>query len=222
MPRWGGLVLGAASVTALAVFAPVLPVVAILGVPGMIGAVTGWNKNKVALAMNVCPGETAEVRGMPAILFNRTVLASAENVAAVRALVDRVQPLGPYHLTVADPQDGSSISFYQAEGRHFRRDLENEYIEVLNWEYPKCEGGSFNCQERHELLEPYFNNAKEIPHRHPQLMENALQLAPYINSWITMHSLVFRPAHDTVKMNWDNGYAASGRWVETPMTEFFE
>jgi hypothetical protein len=195
--------------------------VAVLGVPGMIGAVTGWNKDKVAIAMNVCPGETTDILGMPAILFNRHVLESATTVPAIRRLVNEEQPLGPYHLTIADSTEGSCISFYQEDNNHHRRDLVDRHIEVLNWEYPKCEGGFFNSRYRHELLTPYFNNARNIPNRHPKLMENALQLAPYINSWITMHSLVFRPSTNQVKMSWDNGYAASGRWAEAEMTAFF-
>ncbi|NGX33776.1 MAG: hypothetical protein K1060chlam1_00117 [Candidatus Anoxychlamydiales bacterium] len=197
--------------------------VAVLGIPGMIGAVTGWNKNKVAVAMNVCPGITTETRGMPAILFNRHVLESATSVFAVRKLVKKERPLGPYHLTIADPKEGSCISFYQKDGNNHQRDLadDKKTIEVLNWEYPECEGGFFNSQYRHELLTPYFNGASNIPNRHPKLMENALQFAPYVNSWITMHSLVFRPGEDKVKISWDNGYAASGRWAETKMTDFF-
>lgn len=195
--------------------------VAVLGVPGMIGAVTGWNKDKLALAMNVCPGETTEMRGMPAVLFNRHLLESATTVAHGCKLIDEVQPLGPYHLTIADPKEGSCISFYQKNGAHYRRDLNEEPLEVLNWEYPRCEGGFFNSQHRHDLLTSYFQNAKKIPNRHPQLMENALQLSPYINSWITMHSLVFNFGEDKVKMSWDNGYAASGKWAEAQMTQFF-
>lgn len=195
--------------------------VAVLGVPGMIGAVTGWNKSKLALAMNVCPGETSEVQGMPAIFFNRHVLESTKDVSAVRQFVEEEQPLGPYHLTVADSREGSCISFYQQDRKAHRRDLADRHIEVLNWEYPKCEGGYFNSQCRHELLEPYFEGAREIPQRHPTLMENALQLAPYVNSWLTMHSLVFRPAANSVKMSWDNGYAASGQWEKADMTAFF-
>ena len=193
--------------------------VAVLGVPGMIGAVTGWNKDKVALAMNVCPGKTTKVVGMPAILFNRRILESARDIRSL--LTDKEQPLGPYHLTLADPKEASCISFLQGHENNYQRDLANEYIEVLNWQYPKCQGGFFNSQCRHKLLAPYFNKAKNIPNRHPKLMENALRLAPYINSSITIHSLLFRPGEDKVKMSWDNGYAASGRWVEARMTEFF-
>lgn len=196
--------------------------VAVLGVPGMIGAVTGWNKNKLAVAMNVCPGETSEVRGMPAILFNRHILESAIDVAEAHQRIGESQPLGPYHLTVADPKKGSCISFYNREdGGHHQRHLLSEPLEVLNWEYPKCEGGFFDSQKRHELLTSYFEGAKEISNKHPELMENVLQLSPYINSWITMHSLVFRPSQDSVKMSWNNGYAASGQWIKVQMTEFF-
>jgi len=53
-------------------------------------------------------------------------------------------------------------------------------------------------------------------------MQNALQLTPYVNAWITMHSLLFAPHEDTVSMSWDNGYAASQTPETVSMTEFFE
>lgn len=205
--------------------------VAVLGVPGMIGAVTGWNRHNLALAMNVCPGTTEEARGMPAIFFNRYVLEFSGNVAEAKELAQRgIQPLGPYHMTMADAKEGSCISFYQdpqhideTHPSHHIRDLsQNEHVEVLNWQYPTCTGGYFNSECRHDLLTPYFQDARTIPNRHPELMENALRLTPYVNSWITMHSLVFRPAENRVKMSWDNGYAASGSWEEAPMDAFFK
>lgn len=198
--------------------------VAALGIPGMIGAVTGWNKDKMALAMNACPGEEInDIQGMPAILYNRHVLESAKDIPSVNQLLQTSQPLSPYHMTIATSREGRCISFYQNNGENLTRDLQedNEYLEVLNWEYPKCKGGSFNSQYRHDLLTEYFSGAKEIPDRHLKLMENALKIPPYINSWITMHSLIFLPGENLVRMSWGNGYAASKPSYEAEMTSFF-
>jgi hypothetical protein len=190
--------------------------IAALGVPGLIGVLTGWSRNGLVAAMNVCPGETGEARGMPAILFNRCMLEEARSVQEVVGLTGRVRPLGPYHLTVADRQNnGACISFYQGpdEADHIRYVREEDELPLLvvNWRYPECRGGSFNSEERTELLTRYFRNAlAAIPADQIEwrpLMENALQLTPLVNSWITMHSCGF--AGDDVFLKWDNGYAAA-------------
>ena len=205
--------------------------VAALGVPGLIGAVTGWNRDKLSLAINVCPGDTQTVRGMPAILYNRYILENAKTVARVKELIRAQRPLGPYHMSVADAQNhGACISFYQDRcgGDHIR-DLEESPIQVLNWNYPACEEGYFHSQIRCRILTGYYNTARrwEIQKNtvldRRALIANALTLSPYINTWITMHSLIMEPVRGQVQMSWDNGFAASQpNPANVPMTEFFE
>ncbi len=200
--------------------------VAALGVPGMIGVITGWNQKRLTLAMNVSPGETTEVRGLPAILYNRLVLSEASTVAEAKNLMERVRPLGPYHMTIADAEEeAAAISFYQdADGKDFTRSLEDDqYLPVLNWCYPACEGGYFNSSGRDKLLNQYMKGAKErVDHiEGRKLINNALAIAPLVNSRITMHSLVMLPKADEVELNWDNGFAASNPRQHLALTEVF-
>ncbi len=184
-----------------------------LTIPGMIGVVTGWNTHGVSLAMNVCPGKTEKVEGMPAVLYNRDLLRVVSDVHNVMAYISAERPLGPYHLIVAHKVDACCISFFQGENpRHHIRILENEPLFVVNWCYPECRGGSFASPERTELLERYFQGAKEEIGDRPEttkLVQNALGLSPLVNSAITMHSLVFNHRKGQIELSWDNGFAAS-------------
>ncbi len=198
--------------------------IAVLGVPGLIGAITGWNQHHLSLAMNVCPGKTTRIRGMPSSLFNRYILEQADSVEAATRLINRARPLGPYHLTLADKSGaGACISFYQGkEEKDHIRFLEEDPLLVVNWRYPDCTGGYFNSKGRTELLQRYFQDASSsissqlINWR--KLINNALKLT---NSWITMHSLLFIPKSDQVRISWDNGYAASGLKKRISMSQVF-
>lgn len=203
--------------------------VAALSIPGLIGVITGWNQQRTCLAMNVCPGETDKIAGIPSIFYNRMMLDLYQNVQEIDAERQRPRsrPLGPYHMTIADAGgNGACFSFYQAEdGQDHVRRAENEPLIALNWRYPQCEGGFFNSQTRCEILTRYFHNASLqmedglIDVR--KLIENALQLSPYVNSYITMHSLIFLPEQNEVALSWDNGYAASMPRQRLRMSEVF-
>jgi predicted choloylglycine hydrolase len=200
--------------------------VALLGLPGMIGVVTGWNRDGVCLAMNVCPGQTNELRGLPAVFYNRMILENAHSVQDVRDITDGVGPLGAYHLTVADRVgDAACFSFYQDEGEaHHVRNLQNEPVFVVNWRYPECDGGTFDSCGRTRLLTEYFGQAdqelgQDLERR--KLVENALRISPRVNSWITLHSLLFLPSQDEVHASWDNGFAASMPKQRIGLTEVF-
>lgn len=188
--------------------------IAVLSVPGMIGAIQGWNRHKLALAMNVCPGKTNTVRGIPATFLNRMILEKAKNLAEAEQFTQFHRPLGPYHLTLADKEgQAGCISFYQGEENrdHFRvnKQGQSDPLLVVNWRYPECKGGSFKSRARTQLLNKYFKNAPPgIPSAQYKLVENALKLR-YVNSWITMHSLMIEPETDQISMSWGNGYAAS-------------
>ncbi|MBA3237489.1 MAG: hypothetical protein H0T62_03950 [Parachlamydiaceae bacterium] len=207
--------------------------VATLGVPGLIGAGTGWNRDRLTFAMNVSPGETSEVRGMPSMLYNRHIVQNAHSVEDAESLMERVKPLGPYHLTLADPSgNGKSVSFYQGENQtdHIRsldedEDLDEEVLQVLNYTYPKLEGNIFNSEGRRELLNRYFGGAnKDINEGKSEwynLIDNALKLTPLVNAWMTLHSLMLVPQSGDVAVSWDNGYAADMPRQNINMDEFF-
>lgn len=204
--------------------------VAVLGVPGMIGAIQGWNRDRLTLSMNVCPGDTDSVRGIPAAIFNRMVLEHSPNVPSALAFSQYTRPLGPYHLTVADRHnEGTCISFYQNadvnDRDHVRTSLRDaDPLLVVNWRYPDCEGGSFNSAGRTVLLTKYFREAPaEVAEGDRfKLVANALKLTPLVNSWITMHSLMIEPASDRISMSWGNGYAAAQQSQQISMSSVFE
>jgi hypothetical protein len=209
--------------------------VAALSVPGLIGVITGWNKDGLALAMNVCPGETRTVRGMPAIFTNRQLLERFNKVEEVNiatqsneqdAKSESSRPLGAYHLTIADADnDGMCISFHNNNDKDYRREaITNQALTVLNWPYPAEVGGSFNSEERNVILKEYFtkanSSATELDSH--MLVQNIMKLRPYISSWITMHSLTFMPIQNRMTLSVGNGYAPLGTYQDVTMREFFE
>lgn len=206
--------------------------VALLGTPGLIGAVTGWNRDQLTLAMNVCPGKSTEVRGIPAIFYNRLILENAKTLEEAQKFSQGNRPLGPYHLTIGDKNgDGACFSFYQEkqnnkEMDHIRYAENDKPLLVVNWQYPLCQGGSFNSAGRTALLNKYFANAsRQIAPgslKRRKLVKNALKLNPLVNSWITMHSLLIQPQRGIVEMGWDNGYAASTPKQKLKMRSVFE
>lgn len=200
--------------------------VAVLTVPGMIGAIQGWNRHNLALAMNVCPGQTNTVRGIPAMFLNRLLLDKTKNFAEAEQFAQRHRPLGPYHLTLADKEgQGGCISFYQgAENNdHFRANErgQSDPLLVVNWRYPECKGGSFKSKARTKLLNKYFKKAPSgTPSDQYKLVENALKLR-HVNSYITMHSLMIVPQDDQISMSWGNGYAPSQQPQRIKMSSVF-
>ncbi|MES2273031.1 MAG: C45 family peptidase [Chlamydiota bacterium] len=201
---------------------------ATLGCAGMIGAISAWNKNGLSIAMNVCPGKTSEVRGIPTTLFLREILRKSKTVRDAEEMTAQIRPLGPSHTILADRTGrGACISFYQGprEQDYIRHLEEDKPLLTVNWRYPECRGGSFDSAGRTKILNRYFREASaQIPANEldaHKLMENALKLTPLVNSWITMHSLIFTPQLDEVSMSWDNGYAAAASRETLSMNGIF-
>ena len=223
---------GAKSILIVRPATPGKKATAALGVPGMIGVVTGWNQDKLCLAMNVCPGKTTTTLGMPAILHNRNLLETASTVSEVVASPER--PLGAYHLTVMDAKhEGACVSYFQnSDVANYQRVVDTHVrqldatapVVTLNWCEPIKKGGFFNSATRYALLNKYFGGAKERitePVDAESLVGNALRLKPYINSWITIHSLVFSSKEGTVSIRRDNGYAPSATPTHLDLAEVF-
>ncbi len=205
---------------------------AALSMPGIVGAITGWNQAGLCVAMNVCPGFTGSAsRGMPAILYNREILQRCQTTPQVELVAStQERPLGPYHLTVADAHgSGRCISFYQGQGEsdHVRLLDSNSHphsngpLITLNWRYPECQGGIFNSPERNEILTRYYAGVPVDADRR-KLAINAGKMSPYFNSWHTTHSLLFQPEYGSVELHWDNGFAASTPAQTLRMSELFE
>lgn len=183
-----------------------------VGVPGFVGTLTGMNDQGVSVAMNVCSGNTNEIRGMPASLYNRACLERYATAQEVEAFTRNQSPLGAYHLTVADRQQAQSIHFYQGvEDTHLiRRWEEDQPLSTLNCRY----GPQPNCHmhysvERQQLIDNFFENRRGQP------LEDALSL-PFVNNWITTHRVVMEPQTGRFKVAFDNAFAGKTPLHEVP------
>ena len=97
--------------------------------------------------MNVCGGFTTQVRGMPASLFNRACLDNCQNIMEMNQFISEHSPLGPYHLTAADPDSAQSVHFYQSDQEtHVTRQWKDtQPITTLNCRYSPTS----NCDMHH-------------------------------------------------------------------------
>ncbi len=172
-----------------------------VNVPGFIGTTTGQNSKGLCLAMNVCNGDTNEIKGMPACFYNRYCLENFKSVKEVEKYAEEHPPLGPYHLTAADPEGASTIHFFQSkEHQHvIRRWEENKPLVTLNFRYkPTTSSDMLSSKKRLRVISQHFN--KKTP------LENALAL-PYVNNLYTTHSVVMTPKTGAIKVAFDNAYA---------------
>ena len=193
-----------------------------VGLPGLIGTVTGMKKSGLSLAMNVCSGQTQKINGMPAIFYNRHCLENCDTVDAVDDYVTKYLPLGAYHLTVADASKATSFHLHQGDTKetHFlKRELEKDPLIVTNCHYAKKDGvisslhgkidfhGSF---AREEILTKFFADAQEKIATDKvdmlSLMEKSTAL-PYVNNLMTTHRIVMLPAQGVMKVSFDNAWA---------------
>ena len=175
-----------------------------VGTPGLVGTLTGMNSQGLGLGMNVCSGSTWSIRGMPASFYNRACLENCQSVEGVEKFTRDNPPLGPYHLTVADAKQASSIHFYQSPGNtHVIRPKEdNRPLATLNCRYdpnPNCD--MHNSRERQSVIDRFFQKMRP--------REEVLGL-PFVNNWITTHRVVMKPQLGTLQVAFDNAFAGKG------------
>lgn len=193
-----------------------------VGIPGLIGTLTGMNDRGLALAMNVCLGTTTEIRGMPAAFYNRACLESCADIKELETYMRRYAPLGPYHLTVADRISAQSFHFYQAaiaknQNPHAKRIWKpNHPLITLNKCYdPKPFGfGIFDDADRQEELDRFVQDRKNRP------LEQALAL-PHVNNWLTTHRVVMEPQTLRFKVAFDNAFAGKAPLCAVPTEKLF-
>lgn len=173
-----------------------------VGVPGLVGTLTGMNDQGLTLAMNVCAGETDIVRGMPASLYNRACLEKCGSVQDVENLTQNESPLGPYHMTLMDGAQAASIHFYQAKGEShlIRRWEEENPLTTLNFRYcPTPYYPMHHCHERQQHINAFFQSGAPV--------QDALSL-PFVNNWLTTHRVVMTSTGE-FKVAFDNAFAGS-------------
>lgn len=160
-----------------------------IAVPGFVGALTGMNDRGLLLAMNVCEGDTEEVRGMPAVFYNRACLEECGNLQDVENFVRKKSPLGAYHLTVADRKGAESIHFYQSpENTHvIRRWEEGKPLVTLNCCYsPEPNMHMYYSMERWLEIDAFLKDRRQRP------LEDVLAISP-VNNLITVQRIVMVP-----------------------------
>src|SRR5205807_4062635 len=118
-------------------------------------------KKGVTIAMNVCSGNTHFVEGMPAAFYNRVCLESSSCLEEVEEKVDKVAPLGSYHLSCADKNRARSFHLKQGRLRELvkREGTTVTPLIVTNCNYAK-DGSQFlhmhESGKREEIIKKLF------------------------------------------------------------------
>ncbi len=192
-----------------------------ISVPGMIGTLTGMNEHGFSLAMNVCPGEKSnDVRGMPALFYNRYCLEHCQTVADMDGIEER--PLCAYHLIIADPENGQSHHFYQGlERLRLRRILQVEALPLVTLNQALLSHIDQNHSRlRGEILNGFYEELSDFDLDREELMETAIQL-PGINNFKTTHTVIMRPRDRLMKVSFDNSFSADNPLLEVPTDRLF-
>lgn len=201
-----------------------------IGFPGFAGTLTGMNANGLSLAMNVCSGETSTIRGMPAAFYNRSCLENCRLVRDVEKKIKSDDPLGTFHLTVADSHKGETIHFYQDEDQegHLIREWEkgNPLI-TTNCRYTlkdETYDHMHSSEEREEILQSFFHEAKMIPQSQmdiSKLVKGCLGIRPEVNTWITTQKVIMYPQTRTMEVAFDNAFAGQAVLRELDLERLF-
>lgn len=201
-----------------------------IGLPGLVGTLTGMNKHGLSLAMNVCSGQTDSLRGMPAAFFNRTCLERCKKVEDIEDIINEKAPLGSYHLSVADVSKAKSFHFYQGKeiDPHTVREWQagNPLI-TTNCRYHldgQTSQDLHNSFSREGIINQFFITAKEQVTaeelKKDKLVEASLALK-HVNTSITTHTVMMYPQSLKMKAAFDNTFSASRPLQEIDLQPMF-
>jgi hypothetical protein len=177
-----------------------------VGIPGLVGVVTGKSSRGLAVAMNVALGETKDPKGLPAIFINRIILNESADVEDAIAKAEKLSAIGPYHLSLADDKkNGATVHFHQGDekGKSFVRRLGDEPLIVTNSNIT-AQGETrpyFNSTERRRNLERFIAENSNAP------LEDALKV-PLVNNQETVHYVVMEPSKQEIRCAFAEAYAA--------------
>ena len=178
--------------------------------PGLVGTITGMSAD-LALAMNVAEGETQNVKGLPASIFNRMCLENCSSIDEVSRYIQNHPTLGPYHLTVATEKEGRVFDLYQGNGNtHYQRTLDKSGKPLVTTNCRYNENGanrhhSYSKQREHNIAQFYQTHGTEMTGS--ERVQQALAL-PVVNNGKTVHHAVIHPAQKKMSLAVNNGYAA--------------
>lgn len=183
-----------------------------IGTPGLVGTSTAMNSNGLALAMNVCEGETQNPTGIPACILNRMAIEECNTIKELDKFMEdhKESPIGPYHLTSADPENAQAFHFYQGRNNaHVKRKLTlEEPVVTTNCRYSdKGQKYShyFASKERHANIQKCHEMEKQLER---EWVKHALSL-PIVNNVETVHHVIMRPKSGKMGIKTNNAFAAS-------------
>jgi hypothetical protein len=193
-----------------------------VGIPGLIGTITGMNNHRLSAVMNVCSKITTKINGPPACLYNRLCLETCSTVEEVKAFTRKNSPLGAYHLIVTDRAAGASIHFHQSysidNNPHLYRTLTPEMsaLSTLNCRYnpEPIPGSHIYYGEARQRVINYF-----LTHRREEPFEMMRQFPP-VNGWLTTHSVLMGP-YLGLYVAFDNAFAGDAPLHKVPLEKLF-
>lgn len=187
-----------------------------VGFPGFVGTLTGMNKKGLSLAMNVCSGETKDIKGVPAAFYNRMCLENCKDVQSVARLIKSRAPLGSYHLSAADQTSAISFHFFQGSKKaHVIREWTKGKAPLIttNCNYISKDsvcGNMHHSEERKAIIQDLFNQVSQYVNKNEikrkKLLEATLEL-PYVNNSLTVHRVLMCPQTKKMKVAFDNSFA---------------
>lgn len=210
-----------------------------LSLLGLLGPLTAMNSKGFCLAMNVTdPIEnstdwTNTIDGIPALWFNRLV-AEKDSVETAKAFLNSGvnQPLGPYHITIADKNEGTSYHLFQGQHKnanplkkrkHYFRDLgkNDDYLSTTNRYYKDGllvqEQDLMNSDERECRIQTLHDHAKNtINDGEMETAEflNKASCLPYVTNNLSIQSFLMKPKEKSIEIHAANtGFGALGPYT---------
>jgi hypothetical protein len=189
-----------------------------VGIPGLIGTITGVNNKGISVAMNITgyTGKVNTIEGLPSAIYNRMVLEQCATFEEGKEFVASHQPMGPYHLTVSDHQQCGTFSFYQEESYahdwnkdrfngHYLRMMQGKEkpLVTTNCTYTPEHYDMFNGRLRERLIGKYLNDNNAVDD--PESVVQGSQSIPWVNNQLTTHRVLM--GHNTLQVAFDNAWA---------------
>jgi hypothetical protein len=182
-----------------------------VSIPGLVGTLTGMNETGFSLAMNICPADgfqTKEIKGMPAVFYNRKCLESCITVEEATKLEQEEPVLGVYHLTVMDKQNARAFQMHVKRQRDW---LPGAPLVTSNKRYDRAGLHWNRSKEREEIIQEFFAEATKSIGQQPldrgALAAYSLKL-PYVNNVITAHTVIMHPRDRQIAVSFDNAFSA--------------
>lgn len=213
--------------------------------PLCVGVITGMNKYDLCVSINISPGRTTKIRGLPAILNSRQIL---DNCKSVQEGLEKVNsdisysPNGPYHATLADNKTGGRISFYLQKNKistlkniHKYRsfdDLEYGDIDLLTKDFKDNDmtltvniGTTYNRDINVSYLYNHHDSYQRKANIGSYIGKNGLSVKtfidafklPLVNNVETVHHVRIDQKNRIMYVAFDNNFAADKKMTPVKM-----